>query len=152
MKRLLVVNADDFGLCPEISTGIIKAHRDGIVTATSISACGKFLKEGVALLKDSGLDAGIHLTLVGGEKPLLGPIAGLTDEEGNFRNDYRLVLPNLILGRFDKRSLEKELFGQVSLLKDSGINPTHLDSHQHLHLMPAIREIAIRLSKHFKIK
>jgi chitin disaccharide deacetylase len=150
--RFLIVNADDFGLCAEITTGIIKAHTEGIVTAVSVVANGRYFKEGMALLKNTGLDAGVHLTLVGEEKPLSGPIDGLVDEEGYFLASYRETAARIVSGRFDGAALEKELFGQVGLIRDYGINPTHLDSHQHLHLLPSVRKITCEIAKKFNIK
>lgn len=152
MNRFLIVNADDFGLCAEITTGIIKAHTEGIVTATSVVANGRYFKEGITLLKNTGLDAGIHLTLVGEEKPLSGPISGLVDDEGYFLTSYRETAARIVSGRFDKTALKKELFSQVGLIRDYGIRPTHLDSHQHLHLLPAVRKIACEIAKKFSIK
>ena len=152
MNRFLIINADDFGLCAEITTGIIKAHTDGIVTAASIVANGRYFKEGIALLKNTGLDAGVHLTLVGAEKPISGPINGLVDDEGYFLANYREVVTRIVSGRFDRAALKKELFGQVGLIRDYGINPTHLDSHQHLHLLPTVRNIACEIAKKFNIK
>ncbi|MFH2068578.1 MAG: ChbG/HpnK family deacetylase [Candidatus Omnitrophota bacterium] len=152
MSRFLIVNADDFGLCAEITTGIIKAHTDGIVTAASIAANGRYLKEGIALLKNTGLDPGVHLTLVGKEKPVSGPISGLVDAEGYFLANYRKVIARILSGRFDETALRKELFSQVGLIRNYGINPTHLDSHQHLHLLPAVRNIALEIAKKFNLK
>ena len=152
MNRFLIVNADDFGLCAEITTGIIKAHTEGIVTAVSIVANGKYFKEGIALLKNTGLDAGVHLTLVGAEKPISGPINGLVDEKGYFLTSYREVTARIVSGRFDRTALKKELFGQVGLIRDYGINPTLLDSHQHLHLLPSVRNIAYEIANKFNIK
>jgi len=151
-NKFLIVNADDFGLCAEITTGIIKAHTEGIVTAASIVANGRYFKEGIALLKNTGLDPGVHLTLVGAEKPVSGPINGLVDEEGYFLSGYRKVVTRIMSGRFDHAALKKELFGQVELIRDYGINPTHLDSHQHLHLLPSVRKIALEIAKKFNIK
>ena len=151
-NKFLIVNADDFGLCAEITTGIIKAHTEGIVTAASIVANGRYFKEGIALLKNTGLDAGVHLTLVGEEKPLSGPINGLVDEEGYFLASYRETAARIVSGRFDNAALKKELFDQVGRIRDCGINPTHLDSHQHLHLLPAVRKIACEIAKKFNIR
>ncbi|MFA5393600.1 MAG: ChbG/HpnK family deacetylase [Candidatus Ratteibacteria bacterium] len=152
MSRFLIVNADDFGLCAEITTGIIKAHTEGIVTATSIVANGQYFREGIALLKNTGLDAGVHLTLVGAENPISGPINGLVNDEGHFPANYREVVTRIVSGRFDRAALKKELFSQAGLIRDYGINPTHLDSHQHLHLLPAVRNIAFEIAKKFGIK
>ncbi len=151
MTKSLIVNADDFGLCKEITTGIIQAFRQGIVTATSVVVNGAYFKESIKLLKDSGIDAGIHLTFTGGERPVSGSIPGLVDDNGFFLKSYRQVIPRILLGRFDRAALEKELSVQISMLKDSGIGVSHIDSHQHLHLLPVIRNMVMRLAQGFKI-
>ena len=152
MSKQLIVHADDFALCEAISLGILKAHSDGIVTSTSVVANGAFLQQGLGLLKESGLDAGIHLTFTGGERPVTGPIAGLVDEQGRFLKSFKNVLPRIILGRYDQAALLKELTAQITLVLDSGINISHLDSHQHLHLLPGIRELVVELGRQFGIR
>ncbi|NNG00666.1 MAG: ChbG/HpnK family deacetylase [Desulfobacteraceae bacterium] len=152
MTRYLVVNADDYGLCGEISSGIIDAHTNGIVTATSVVTVGDYFENGLAALIASNLSTGIHLTIVGGETPLTGPIKGLTDGNGRFYTTYAQVVPRILSRRYEARGLERELFEQVSRLKDTGLEISHLDSHQHLHLLPGIRDMAIRIAKKFGIK
>lgn len=152
MSRFLIVNADDFGLCEEITRGIVKTYEQGIVRSTSVTVNGAYFNQGLSLLKDSNIDAGIHLTFVGGEKPVSGYIDGLVGENGLFLKSYREAAQRIISGKFDKKALQRELREQVSVLKDSGVNISHIDSHQHLHLLPplitAIRDIA----NQFKIK
>lgn len=64
--KKLIVNADDFGLHTLINQGIIKGHRDGFITSTSIMPSANAYEEAVALAKDNPkLGIGIHLTLVG---------------------------------------------------------------------------------------
>src|SRR6476659_7581635 len=63
----LVVNADDFGMSPAISNGILRAHRDGIVTSTSLLGNCADLDQARALLAGApNLGVGVHLALVGG--------------------------------------------------------------------------------------
>lgn len=152
MGRKLVVSADDYGLCEEITTGIIKAHTDGIVTSTSVVANGRYFEKGVALLKETGLDAGVHLTFTGGEKPVLEPVDGIVDEQGRFLQGFKEVVPRIISGRYDRVALCRELAAQVSLLLDSGIRVTHMDSHQHLHLLPVVRDLVVQLAERFRIR
>ncbi len=152
MTKRLIVNADDFGLCKEMATGIIKAYSEGIVRSTSVSVNGGYFNEGLKLLKDSGIDAGIHLTFTGGERPVSGGIDGLVDERGLFLKSYREAIPRIVTGRFDKKALRRELFEQISILKDSGINISHADSHQHLHLLPNVADLVIDLARQFNIK
>ena len=152
MTKSLIVNADDFGLCKEITTGIIQAYRQGVVTATSVVVNGAYFKESVKLLKESGMDAGIHLTFTGGERPVSGSIPGLVDDNGFFLKSYRQVIPRILLRRFDAVALEKELSEQMSMLKDNGIGISHIDSHQHLHLLPGIRNFVMNLARKFHIR
>jgi predicted glycoside hydrolase/deacetylase ChbG (UPF0249 family) len=152
MTKLLIVNADDFGLCKEISEGIIKAFSDGIVKSTSVVANGRYFKEAIPFLRDSGIDVGIHLTLTGSEKPVSNGINGLVDKHGFFLKSYKYVVPRILLGHFDQEGLEQELSSQINLLLENKINITHIDSHQHLHLLPPIRDTVIKLAMKFKIK
>ena len=151
MSKLLIINADDFGLCEEISTGIVRAYAQGVVTSTSVVANGSYFEQGVSLLKESGLDAGIHLTFVNGGKPVSGPVDGLVDENGLFLHGYKKVIAKIVTGRFDKEAFKKELYDQVCRLMDTGITVTHIDSHQHLHLLPNVRNIVTQLAKQFNI-
>ncbi|UCG77491.1 MAG: ChbG/HpnK family deacetylase [Nitrospirota bacterium] len=152
MGKFLIVNADDFGASKQISEGIIKAYRDGIVTATSVVVCGEHFDEGISLLKKEDIDVGLHLTIVGGERPLVGPVEGLVNSEGVFLKSFRDVIPRIITGRYNREALRKELFEQAGRLKDSGVDITHIDSHQHLHILPAISKIVIDIADHFNIR
>ncbi len=152
MTIKLIVNADDFGLCKEISTGIIKAYSRGIVTSTSVVVNGKYFKESISLLKDTGIDTGIHLTFTGGEKPVSGKVGGLVDDHGMFLKSYKEVIPRIIFRRFDHDALRKELSEQIRILRNNNIPVSHIDSHQHLHLLPGIRDIIIELAHRFNIK
>ena len=67
MDRLLIVNADDFGLSPGINRGIIEAHRRGVLTSTSLMATGDAFDDAVALSRaHRRLSIGVHLTLIEG--------------------------------------------------------------------------------------
>ncbi len=151
MSRLLIVNADDFGLCEAITGGIVKAYKDGIVTSVSVAANGGYFKEGLPFLRDSGVDAGVHLTLTGSERPLTGSVPGLVGKNGLFLNSYRDVVPRVLLGRFDPDALKEELSAQIESLTGNRVPVSHLDSHQHLHLLPAVRRIVVELAERFHI-
>jgi predicted glycoside hydrolase/deacetylase ChbG (UPF0249 family) len=58
----LIVNADDFGFTPDVNDGIIEAHRNGILTATTLMANASAFDHAVALAhKTPTLDIGVHL-------------------------------------------------------------------------------------------
>jgi predicted glycoside hydrolase/deacetylase ChbG (UPF0249 family) len=152
MSTTLIVNADDFGLCKEISTGIIKAYSQGIVTSTSVVVNGRYFKEAIGLLKDTGIDAGIHLTFTGGEKPVSGDVGGLVDNNGFFLKSYKEVIPRILFKKFNRNALRKELSEQIRMLRDYNIPVSHIDSHQHLHMLPGVRDIVTELAKLFNIR
>ena len=72
-RKQLVVNADDFGFTPDVNEGIMEAHRDGILTATTLMANGAAFDHAVRLARQTpALDVGCHLVLVGGRSLLPG--------------------------------------------------------------------------------
>lgn len=140
MKRL-IVNADDFGLCEGANLGILRAHHTGIVTSATVmlNMPGAVSALEAARLTPT-LGVGVHLTLTGG-RPLCPDVPTLTGPDGRF-----LRMPALKASAA-AADLERELRAQVAAFLASGLRPTHLDSHHHVHLeMPAVGEIALRLA------
>ena len=71
-EKLLIINADDFGLHEEINWGIYDAHHKGVLTSTTLIPCGTATLQASKLAKESpNLGIGVHLTLVGGLQPIL---------------------------------------------------------------------------------
>ena len=132
--RQLVVNADDFGFTRDVNQGIVEAHRNGILTATTLMATGSAFDDAVALARENpALDIGVHLVLVG-EPP------------------FPITMPQLmramLLGRI---RVYDELRTQVQRILDAGLEPTHLDTHKHTHLLPPVLDAVTRLSEEYKI-
>lgn len=154
MKRL-IVNADDFGLHTQINKGIIKGYREGFITSTSIMPSAPAYEEAVALAKsEPGLGIGIHLTLVGGVKPVLpiDKVSSLLDEKGLFLSDYGAFAKRYYTGGIKAAELEAELRAQLEKALTAGLNITHIDSHQHLHVLPGLNKLVLRLSCEYNIK
>ena len=152
MKRL-IVNGDDFGLHPAINQGIIRAHQDGILTSASLVPCGKAFDDAVNLAKQHPeLGVGIHLTFVE-ELPVLSPekIPSLVGVNGRFPKSWIGILTRLLAGRIRLIHLRREAGAQIAKVVDAGIAPTHLDSHQHLHLLPIIWRVILPLIKKHRI-
>ncbi len=152
MKRL-IVNGDDFGLHPAINQGIIQAHQDGILTSASLVPCGKAFDDAVDLAKQHPeLGVGIHLTFVE-EIPVLPPekIPSLVGMNGRFPKSWTGILARIIAGRIRLIHLRREAGAQIAKVIDAGITPTHIDSHQHLHLLPIIWRVILPLIKKHRI-
>lgn len=141
MKRL-VVNADDFGYTRDVNSGIIEAHRHGILTATTLMANGTEFDHAVELANDNpNLDIGCHLVLIGG-KSLLQSGHPLPQSLPEFLRCMALRQ----LNPYD------ELRAQVEKIIKAGIQPTHLDTHKHTHLALPVLNAVARLSKEFGIR
>lgn len=136
MKRL-IVNADDFGRADGINAGILRAHRDGIVTAATLMV-GAPAVDGAARIARAtpSLDVGVHLTLTYG-RPVSDPSAvpTLIDRDGSFPRDPAAFRGT---GRADRVEALTEYRAQLARARDLiGRDPTHLDSHHWLHDEPA---------------
>jgi predicted glycoside hydrolase/deacetylase ChbG (UPF0249 family) len=147
--RLLIVNADDFGLTAGISNGILQAHREGIVTSTSVLAVGPAFERTAPLLRAlPGLGVGVHLAAVGEDPPLLGAreIPTLLDRRGRLPRSWRQFTARALAGKVDPDDLRREFAAQFEQVHGIGIPITHLDTHQHLHLWPIVREVVLELA------
>lgn len=152
--RQLIVNADDFGLHPLVNKAIIAAHESGCVTSTSLMATGAAFDDAVALAAaHPRLDIGIHLVLVG-ERPVLEPgrVPSLVDEEGLFPPQYPAFLVRFLLGRISLDEVRRELSAQMAKVAATGLTISHIDSHQHLHVLPGIDDIVFDLAAAYNIK
>ena len=152
MKKL-IVTADDLGLHRGMTIGAIEAHRRGIVTACSVSACGRELDHAIdALAEVEALETGAHLTLVE-ERPVLDPaeIPSLVRSDGVFHHDYREFGARLLAGRIDLGEVKRELRAQLELLAGKGLALRHVNSHQHLHLIPRLFAIVRELAEEMNI-
>ena len=154
MKKL-IVNADDFGLHPAINAGIIKGCRDGFITSTSLMCSGAAFDDAVLQAKATpALGVGIHLTLVGGGKTLLQArqLRTLVDEDGLLPADYTVFAKRWYAGRIKKAEVVSELQAQLERGLSCGLEITHVDSQQHLHVLPGIADIVLDLCSAFGIK
>lgn len=153
MKRL-IVNADDFGLHPLINAGIIKGHQEGFITSTSLMPSAPCWQEAVRLAKDNPrLGIGVHLTLVGGVPSVLPKekVSSLLDDDGLFLPDYVAFAKRYYSGAVKRSELEAELRAQLERALSCGVNITHIDSHQHTHVLPGINSLVLKLSNEYNI-
>jgi hopanoid biosynthesis associated protein HpnK len=149
----LIVHADDFGLSRAVNEGILRAHREGILTSASLTACGADFEQAMALAKSTpSLDAGVHLTLVE-EKPVLAPaqIPSLVGSDGRFHQHASVFFRKYLTGRIRLGDVRKELEAQMKRICGRGIQISHLDSHQHLHILPGIIRMTVELAKTFQV-
>lgn len=146
----LIVNADDLGIAPPIDEGIFTAHREGIVTSTTVFVTSDRFDVVMAKAHRQALPTGVHLNLTLGRSVLPhADIPMLTTPDGFFRLTSR-DLPRLLGGRRPNKTLldqvRSELDAQLARAKDSGYSFTHFDSHQHVHMIPAVFALLEKLA------
>lgn len=132
--RLLIVNADDFGLNGAANAGIIECHEAGSVTSTTLMANAPALDEAVALAHaHPQLGVGLHFNLTWG-RPVAEPsrVNSLLAAGGGFHGRDALGR-RALTGRLKADQVACELEAQFQRLRSLGISPTHVDSHQHVH-------------------
>jgi predicted glycoside hydrolase/deacetylase ChbG (UPF0249 family) len=147
----LIVNADDLGVSERVNDGIVQAHRSGIVTAASLMASGRGFDHAVQCCRRAPeLDVGVHLTLVA-EKPLQPKESSLTGDDGRLPPTIGVFLRRCLAGAIRMTDIQAELSAQIERVLDHGLRPTHLDSHQHVHALPGIAQLVLRLSDRYRI-
>lgn len=146
---LLIVNADDYGLTRAVSEGILEGHRRGIVTSTSVLVLAPGFASTARWLRDEpALGVGAHLAVVGEDPPLLSAaeIPTLVDRRGRLARSWRQLVPRVVARRIDPADLARELTAQLAAVRAEGLSIDHLDTHQHVHLWPGIREVILDLA------
>ncbi len=147
--RRLIVNADDFGLTAGVNRGILEAHRKGIVTSATLMASGCAWQEAVAMATATpSLSIGCHVVLLDGE-PLLGRerIPSLVGQDGRFRHSLLGFARTVLAGRINPDEIAAEATAQIRKVQQSGLKLTHLDTHKHVHMFPAVLEPLLRVAR-----
>lgn len=153
VNKRLIVNADDFGLHASINDGIITGHRQGIITSTSIMPSGMAFEHALmGLMKAPELGVGVHLTVVGAG-PVSEPseVPSLVDEEGMFCPGHPQFIRRYLAKTVNIEEVAREWRAQIRKVQDQGISITHLDSHQHMHILPGLDKVSAALAREFNI-
>jgi len=152
MKRL-IVNGDDFGFTQGTNAGILRAHKEGILTSTTIMANGAAFSGAVEIaLANPTLGVGCHVGLVDGQ-PVSKPdeIPSLVDADGRLPRSTSQLIWRLG-SRIRVRDLEREIGAQIQRASAAGITLTHLDTHKHTHVYPAILKLLVGVAADFGIR
>lgn len=137
--KYLIVTADDLGLTRSINEGIARSISEGIVRSVSVIPTGEALEDAVKVIRDLKLsEIGAHLALTE-TRPILN--------SSHFYKSHNDFFFNFISGRIVLDDIYKELKSQLDVLRKMNIKITHINSHEHIHLMPKIMDIFIRLAK-----
>src|ERR1700758_5214192 len=134
----LIVNADDLGWTEGVNRGIADAHRKGLVTSTSLLANGQAFESALRLARaNPELGVGVHLNLSDGSPTApADTVRGLLDRAGNLEGGPESLLLRIASRSLAVEEVEREWDAQICKVRDTGIEPTHLDGHKHVQMLP----------------
>ena len=143
----VIINADDFGLTEGVCAGIVRAIEAGGVTSTTAMVCVPGSRERLTRWapRISG-QIGAHLQLTSGA-PILPPerVPSLVRQDGKFpARRKELQNPR-------QEEILEEWRAQIESLLCAGIEPTHLDSHHHVHGLPAVFPAFCELARQYSL-
>jgi hopanoid biosynthesis associated protein HpnK len=145
----LIVNADDLGWTEGVNRGIVEAFHHGIVTSASLLANGEAFAGGVKAARSApGLGVGVHLNLSDGP-PVADAeaVMSLLNDDGEFAGGPESLLLKRARRGLALQEVEQEWDAQIQKVRDAGVQPTHVDGHKHVHMLPGLFEVALRLAK-----
>jgi chitin disaccharide deacetylase len=145
----LIVNADDLGWTEGVNRGIAEAHRRGLVTSTSLLANGPAFESALQVSRENReLGVGVHLNLSDG-LPTADPasVRSLLNNAGHLEGGPESLLLRIASRKLSVEEVEHEWDAQISKIQGAGVSPTHLDGHKHIHMLPGLFEVALRLAK-----
>jgi chitin disaccharide deacetylase len=156
-NSLFILSADDFGISPGVNNAVIEAHKNGYLTHTSVMANMPFARDACTRRNNEapGLHVGLHLNLsVGSPISHAASVRALVGGDGRFRHGF---LGLLLLPVFTYRNneilcqVETEIESQIVECLRYGVRPEHIDSHRHIHTIPWIFNITLKLAKKYNI-
>lgn len=141
--RTLICNADDYGLSPAVSRGILEAQR-GVVRATSVMSTFVTVSQ-IEALVGRGLSIAAHLNLSTGRPLSDGYPAALLRPDGCFDKPRALAASTWTAAEHVEAA-QREWRAQLLRLDELGVRIDHLDSHHHTHMLPGLLEPLIELA------
>ena len=139
MPARIIINADDFGLTEGVNRAVIACHKMGTVSSATLMANGPAWRHAVDLaLAHPSLGVGLHFNLTLGRPTAPSfEVPSLVDGSGNFF-PRSILERRALLGRLRPEDVARELAAQYQKLSGAGIKPTHIDGHQHAHVLPGV--------------
>jgi len=137
--KQLIINADDFGWDVDTVDATIALFEEGKLTSATIMTGREGTKRAVEFARTApkSYSFGLHFNIVDGHPPCAERPNSLCGSEGNFRSSNQQRLAALF-GRLKASDIAAELRAQLSIMREMGVEISHIDSHGHLHKFPAI--------------
>ncbi len=149
--RRVIVTADDFGLAVPVNEAVERAHRDGVLTTTSLMVAEAATADAVARAKAlPSLHVGLHVVVVEG-RPVLPPeqIPDLVDARGMLSSDLAGAGVRYFFHPRIRRQLEAEIRAQFAAFAATGLRFDHVNAQCHMHLHPTVFGIIVKVAREY---
>jgi hopanoid biosynthesis associated protein HpnK len=149
-----IINGDDFGFSHGVNRAIVQAHREGILTSTSLMVTGDAFEEAVDLAKGNPkLAVGLHLVVVCGRSELpQSTIPNLVDSNQIFPYGPERTGLRYQFNRAARAELPLEIRAQLEKFRQTGLPLSHVDGHLHMHSHPVVFKSLVGMAREFGIK
>jgi hopanoid biosynthesis associated protein HpnK len=149
--KALIVTADDFGLSLRVNDAVERAHRQGILSTTSLMTGAPAAEDAIERARTMpALGVGLHLTLVDGRPVLpLNEVAGLVTPDGRFSSDPVRLGIALYFSPELRRQADAEISAQFERFRATGLKMDHINGHQHFHMHPVVLSAITRIAPRF---
>ncbi len=138
MRKKIIINADDLGLSRSVNEAIFEVYKAGNLTSATLMVDMPGTEH--AALGAAGhpsLSLGLHFCITEG-KALVGT-SSITDAHGHFL-ERSVLIRKAIRGELFVDHIRREFLAQLGRMADLGVSPSHVDSHQHVHMLPVVFE------------
>jgi hopanoid biosynthesis associated protein HpnK len=152
VKRL-IVNGDDFGLSGEVNAGILRAHREGILTTASLMVAEPSADAAArAAHENPKLDVGLHVVVCKG-RSVTAPelMGGAVDAAGRFPENPVAAGMRWYFDRKARAHLRDEIRAQIERHLELVGYLNHIDGHLNFHVHPSIADILVELAVEHKV-
>lgn len=151
MSNKLIINADDLGLSLGVNEAILRSHNDGYLTHASLMANTDFFDHAIKEIipNSKNLKVGFHINLTCCKA--LSENCEISDNNGLLSNNF----VKLLFLRKTKKvltSIENEIETQLLKLKDNNVDISHIDGHEHVHVIPSINKIVKKIARKYNIE
>jgi chitin disaccharide deacetylase len=150
VKRL-IINADDFGIAPEVNEAVERAHCDGVLRSASLMVGAPDAADAIDRARRlPKLAVGLHVVLVHG-RPLLPPqsVPDLVDERGEFLTDLVRAGFRFFLRPGVREQLAAEIRAQFERFAQTGLKLDHADAQSHMHVHPTVFRLILEIGREY---
>lgn len=149
----IIANADDFGFSLSVNKAILSCYELGYINSTTLMTNKPGFEDAVDMIHKNNIikNLGVHINLYSGK-----PVSNFPNKDYLLENgEFNKKKAKKVLNIFDFKTsgyFFNEIEAQVKKATDAGVKITHLDSHQHLHTLPALFPIFLKFAKQHKLK